>query len=288
LYWHSLRQSWKNLWALGWPFLWLVPTGLAIRGARKAALFVALPVVLFVTLFVLISDETNYVMRFRYPILPVLLLGCVPVAETLRARWPRRLPAALAPLVPLALTAALAFAQHQGYRFVAPQRLGLYDAGLVLRDYAARGFALVTTEAGLLPLVSEWRAVDAWGLNDPYIAHHGGIDEAYLERYRPELIVFHAYFSPRVADHGERVETRSLGRPWYRMVMTLKGYAEANGYVLAACFGRNEWDTHYYYVRRGFPQGREITERLRALDYYWDGEPTLDLAAPHEPDPAGP
>jgi len=288
LYWHSLRQSWKNLWALGWPFLWLVPTGLAIRGARRAALFVALPVVLFVTLFVLISDETNYVMRFRYPILPVLLLGCVPVAQALRGGWPRRLPAALAPLVPLALAAALAVAQHQSYRFMAPQRLGLYDAGLVLRDYAARGFALVTTEAGLLPLVSEWRAVDAWGLNDPYIAHHGGIDEAYLERYRPELIVFHAYFSPRVADHGERVETRSLGRPWYRMVMTLKGYAEAHGYELAACFGRNEWDTHYYYVRRGFPQSREITERLRALDYYWDGEPTLDLAAPHEPDPAQP
>ena len=288
LYWHSLRQSWKNLWALGWPFLWLVPTGLAIRGARRAALFVALPVVLFVTLFVLISDETNYVMRFRYPILPVLLIGCVPVARALRAGWPRRLPAALAPLVPLALAAALAVAQHQSYRFVAPQRLGLYDAGLVLRDYAARGFALVTTEAGLLPLVSEWRAVDAWGLNDQYIAHHGGIDEAYLDRYRPELIVFHAYFSPRVLDHGERVETRSLGRPWYRMVMTLKGYAEKNGYELAACFGRNEWDTHYYYVRRGFPQGGEIADRLRALDYYWDGEPTLDLAAPHEPDPARP
>jgi arabinofuranosyltransferase len=288
LYWHSLRQSWKNLWALGWPFLWLVPLGLAIRGARRAALFVALPVVLFVTLFVLISDETNYVMRFRYPILPVLLLGCVPVAQALRAAWPRRLPAPLAPLVPLVLAGALAFAQHQSYRFVAPQRLGLYDAGLVLRDYAARGFALVTTEAGLLPLVSEWRAVDAWGLNDQYVAHHGGIDEAYLDRYRPELIVFHAYFSPRVADHGERVETRSLGRPWYRMVMTLKDYAEKHGYELAACFGRNEWDTHYYYVRRGFPQSREITERLRALDYYWDGEPTLDLAAPHEPDPATP
>jgi len=288
LYWHSLRQSWKNLWALGWPFLWLVPTGLAIRGARRAALFVALPVVLFVTLFVLISDETNYAMRFRYPILPVLLLGCVPVAQALQAGRPRLLPAALAPLAPLALAGALAFAQHQSYRFVAPQRLGLYDAGLVLRDYAARGFALVTTEAGLLPLVSEWRAVDAWGLNDQYVAHHGGIDEAYLDRYRPELIVFHAYFSPRVADHGERVETRSLGRPWYRMVMTLKGYAEKNGYQLAACFGRNEWDTHYYYVRRGFPQSREITDRLRALDYYWDGEPTLDLAAPHEPDPASP
>lgn len=284
LYWHSLRQSWKNLWALGWPFLWLLPLGLVVRAARRAAVLVTLPVVLFVTLFVLLSDETNYVMRFRYPVLPVLLVGCVPVAQALWSRRSSGLPASPGPLPALALAAALAFTEHRTYRFVAPQRLGLYDAGLVLRDYASRGFALVTTEAGLLPLVSEWRAVDAWGLNDQYIAHHGGIDEAYLERYRPELIVFHAYFSPRVADHGERVETRSLGRPWYRMVMTLKGYAEKNGYELAACFGRNEWDSHYYYVRRGFPQSREITARLRALDYYWDGEPTLDLAAAHEDD----
>jgi hypothetical protein len=282
LHWHSLRQSWKNLWALGWPFLWLLPLGLAVRRAHRAAFLVALPLVLFVTLFVLISDETNYVMRFRYPILPVLLIGCVPVAQALLASSPRPFPPAVASIVPLLLAAALGFAQHRSYRYVAPQRLGLYDAGLVLHDYAARGFALVTTEAGLLPLVSEWRAVDAWGLNDQYIAHRGGIDEAYLDRYRPELIVFHAYFSPRVADHGERVETRSLGRPWYRMVMTLKAYAEKNGYELAACFGRNEWDTHYYYVRRGFPQAREITDRLRALDYYWDGEPTVDLAGPHD------
>jgi hypothetical protein len=291
LYWHSLRQSWKNLWALGWPFLWLLPLGLLVRGARRAALFVTLPVVLFVTLFVLISDETNYVMRFRYPVLPVLLIGCVPVAQALWVLRPRSFPAptgATAVASALALAALLAVAQHRDYRFVAPQRLGLYDAGIVLHDYAARGFALATTEAGLLPLVSEWRAVDAWGLNDQYIAHHGGIDEAYLDRYRPEVILFHAYFSPRVADHGERVETRSLGRAWYRMVMTLKGYAEKNGYELAACFGRNEWDTHYYYVRRGFPQAREITERLRALDYYWDGEPTLDLAAPHEAPPPSP
>lgn len=280
---HSLRQAWKNLWQLAWPFLWLLPLGLLVKGARRAALFAALPVALFVTLFVLISDETNYVMRFRYPALPVLLIGAVPVAQALRRRWPprRRLPAWAGTAAALAIAALAGLAQHRAYRFTAPQRMGLYDAALVLRDYAPRGFALVTTEAGLLPLVSEWRAVDAWGLNDQHIAHGGGIDEAYLDRYRPEVIVFHAYFSPRVADHGPRVENRSLGRAWYRMVMTLKRYAESRGYELAASFGRNEWDTHYYYVRRGFPQGREITERLRGLDYYWDGEPTLDLAAPH-------
>jgi hypothetical protein len=62
--------------------------------------------------------------------------------------------------------------------------------------------------------------------------------------------------------------------------MTLKAYAERNDYVLAAVFGRNAYDTHYYYVRSGFARSREITDRIRALDYQWDGEPTMDFAAP--------
>jgi hypothetical protein len=184
--------------------------------------------------------------------------------------------------VALAVASLLAAWQHREHRYVAPQRMGLYEAALVLRDYAPRGFTLATTEAGLLPLYSEWRAVDAWGLNDAYVAHRGGIDEAYLDRYRPEVIVAHAFFSPGLPDHGERVETRSLGRPWYRMVMTLKGYAQSRDYDLAACFGRNARDTHYYWVRRGFAQSAEIVARLRGLDYYWDGEPTIDFAAPRE------
>jgi hypothetical protein len=287
LHWHSLRMAWRDLWSLGWPFVALLPLGLLVRGARRAAFFATLPVLLFVALWVLISDETNYVMRFRYPLLPVILLGCVPIGgrlwERLSASAPRVAPALTRGAWPLALALAalLAWSEHREYRFVAPQRMGLYDAALVLRDYAPRGFALATTEAGLLPLYSQWRAVDAWGLNDQHVAHQGGIDEAYLDRYRPEVILAHAYFSPGVGDHGERVERRSLGRPWYRMVMTLKGYAESHGYELAACFGRNEWDTHYYWVRRGFPQSAEIVSRLRGLDYYWDGEPTVDFAAPH-------
>ena len=39
--------------------------------------------------------------------------------------------------------------------------------------------------------------------------------------------------------------------------MTLKAYAERNGYILAAVYGRNAWDTHYYYVRTGFPDSAD-------------------------------
>jgi hypothetical protein len=279
LYAHSLRQSWKNLFSLGLPFVAVLLVGPFFRVTRRIAILTLTPVLAFVCLFVLISDETNYVMRFRYPVLPAVLIGAVAVWQGVFAprlvRWPPLFAGALA----IAATLGLAFYQHRRFDHVEPRRMGLYDAALVLRDYRRYNYALVTTEAGLLPLYSTWRAVDAWGLNDAFIAHHGGITEEYLDRYRPEVILFHAYFSPGTPSTGSRVENRSLGPAWYRMVMTLKAYAERNGYVLAAVFGKNAYDTHYYYVRSGFARGREIADRLRALDYQWDGEATLDFAA---------
>ena len=277
---HSLRQSSRDLWALGLPFLALLPVGLLLRSVRRFSGAALLAVLAFAGLWVLISDETNYVMRFRAPILPVVLTAWVPVWLALAARagarpWPRAAAAAASVLV----AGGLAAWQHERFDHVAPRRMGLHDAAMVLRDYARRNYSLATTEAGLLPLYSTWRAVDAWGLNDRFVAHHGTITPEYLDRYRPEVIVFHAYFSPETPQAGPRIENRSLGPRWYRMVITLKTYAETNGYVLAACFGRNAWDTHWYFVRGGFPQSAEIVARIRALDYHWDGEPTLDFAA---------
>jgi hypothetical protein len=280
LYWHSLRQSWRNLLHLSLPFLAVLAAGLFARTTRRVAFLTLLPVLAFVCLFVLISDETNYVMRFRYPVLPAILIGWTAVWQGAMApriaRSARPVAVAL-----LAATVGAALFQHHRYRHVEPRRMGLYDAAMVLRDYRQYNYALVTTEAGLLPLYSTWRAVDAWGLNDSFVAHSGGITDEYLDRYRPEVILFHAYFSPGTPQGGPRIENRSLGPAWYRMVMTLKGYAERNGYILAAVFGRNAYDTHYYYVRSGFARSREITERIRGLDYQWDGEPTTNLAAPN-------
>lgn len=286
---HSLRMSWRNLWALSAPFIVVLVAGLFMRATRRVAAFALLPVLAFVGLWVLISDETNYVMRFRYPILPVVLIGSIAVCVRFRDVWSTLAWAGatkrFAPVLRraaawgLSLLAAsgLATYQHARFRYIAPKRMGLYDAALVLRDFSRRGYALATTEAGLLPLYSTWRAVDAWGLNDAWIARNGGITEEYLERYQPEVILFHAYFSPETPDTGRRVEGRSLGPAWYHMVMTLKQYAEKNDYVLAAVYGRNAWDTHYYYVRRGFADSQAIVDRLRSLDYVWDGEPTASF-----------
>ena len=139
---------------------------------------------------------------------------------------------------------------------------GRFDVASMLGQYAAKGYSMATTEAGLLPFYSGWNAIDTWGLNDQWIAHHGPITADYLARRRPEIIIFHE-FSSLITPLPVRSD------PWSEMVKILKGYAEANGYVLAAAFGDSPHDMHYYYVRRDFAESREIISKIRALRYIW-------------------
>jgi len=97
------------------------------------------------------------------------------------------------------------------------------------------------TETGILPLCSEWRTIDTWGLNDSWIAHNGRITEEYLDRYRPHGIMFHgpAILVPSVNRDDFRPE-------WMSMVRTLKRYAEDRGYVLAVRFRLRNGRVHWY------------------------------------------
>jgi hypothetical protein len=136
---------------------------------------------------------------------------------------------------------------------------------------------MATSESGLLPLYSRWAALDTWGLNDSWIAHHGTITEEYLDRSRPHLIVFHEFFSPLVPPREPR---GGRDKEWFEMAMVLKSYAEKNGYTLAAVFGDSPYDTHYYYVRADFPESDEIVSRIREMDYTWykTGRKAVDYA----------
>ena len=54
--------------------------------------------------------------------------------------------------------------------------------------------------------------------------------------------------------------------PYTDMTLALKRYAEGNGYILAACYARNFYDSHYYYVRPDFAESGEIVEGIRGVD----------------------
>jgi len=279
LHWDTFRRSFRNVWDLTFPFLLAWPVGLAFSRTRRQAVFSLIPVVSFAAIWVLLSDETNYLKRFRYPIVPIVLMSWPPLVEGLRAVLPR--PARRAAAVfALALACALLVRYQRAFAPPPRPRAGLQDMAAMLSGFGAGRYAMAVTEAGLLPLYSGWRAVDAWGLNDTWIARHGGITESYLDRYRPEVVMFHAYYSPLQAP-GPRAERSGLGPAWFQMCRTLQAYAERRGYHLAAAFGREPSHVHAYYVRPGLTDSAALEAAIRQLDYVWyqDGQRSTNFAA---------
>ncbi len=121
--------------------------------------------------------------------------------------------------------------------------------GEALAPFADKGYTVVATEAGWIPYFSRWRAIDPFGLNDEYVAHHG-LDFEYLDKQRPAIIMYHQVKNP----HPPR---------WADMVRLLREYAEARGYVLAAIVERKgPEDLHVYWVD---PKNPDANALIRAI-----------------------
>ena len=266
------------------PFLATFFSGVRSRQTLRLLLCFSIPLGGFVAAFVLLSNEMNIAGRFQYAILPMMLICWYPLVKGIcndfhLPKWSELDRYQHASLVLFAV--ALSFGTL-GYMVVVRTRTpfrfyrdGRYEVARMLSDYRGKGYTIATTEAGLLPLYSGWRALDTWGLNDQWIAHHGTITPEYLARYKPEIIVSHSLSSPfALAKNGLK--------GWMDMMRIVHGYAENNDYVLAAAFGRCPDDTHCYYVRRDFADAEEIVRRIRSTEYPWcaDGQAACNFALP--------
>jgi hypothetical protein len=283
LHWDSFWESLGYLLSFAGPFLLAFILGFRSRGTRSQAIAFGLPLVGFAATFILVSNETNFGGRFQYALWPMILMCFYPLVSGLPAemgitRRSTKIDAAGGVWIVAAIfvgAAAIFYAAQQACRLTAQQQScgiayeadGRYDVAKLLAEYRGKDYIMATTEAGLLPLYSGWNAIDTWGLNDAWIAHHGDVTADYLDRYAPHLIVFHAYFSPLVP--ASRAE-KDLAHDWHRMTLTLLDYAETHGYVLAAVFGDSPYESHYYYVRSDFEDsGRIVREIARLRDYRW-------------------
>ncbi len=285
LHWDSLWESLGNLVRFAGPFTLAFVLGLRSRKTARLTAAMLLPLVGFAAAFMLISNETNFGGRFQYALWPLVLISWYPLVSDLPAEWglawrppaERAAVAATVAAVVLAGYGLIRYSVQQSCSLtiaqqscgVAYERDGRYDAARLLAAYQGKGYVMATSEAGLLPLYSNWSAIDAWGLNDEWIAHHGEITEQYLDQYKPDLIVFHAYFSPLLPP---KLNDKNMGQDWFRMTITLKDYAESHGYTLAAAFGDSPYETHYYYVRPGFADSARIVHDIASMkSYYWFG-----------------
>jgi hypothetical protein len=123
--------------------------------------------------------------------------------------------------------------------------------GRSLEPFDGPDRTVVTTEAGLIPLRSGWRAVDAYGLNDPQIAHVPVITADRLAEEDPDLIILHGL-------GGD-------GR-WGKTTAQLSSFALNSGYELAFPKDPADYELGYswfIYVRKDAPDSDALAAAIQ-------------------------
>jgi arabinofuranosyltransferase len=240
----SLRDAIKNaLWLL-LPFapafalhLW--------KGERRVTAALVLPTAGFVALWFVISHSMNFMMRYQYPLLPLVVIMWAPTSGLVLASL-GDLAQKIALSASILIAAGVLLHIHKSTFQQSAGGLGdeRRDVGLALSRFSHR-YTMVTTEAGQLPLYSAWRAVDAGGLNDSWIAHHG-LTAEYLEQNHPAVIVIASF---TYASDG-----------WRQMAACLEGFAKSRRYLLA--FRSPGPSPLEFYVAPWSPESLAIVESI--------------------------
>jgi hypothetical protein len=313
--WDSFQHSMQNALRLCLPMVFAFIYGFRSNETTKRTIAYLVPILGFAAAFGMISDEMNYGARFQYAIVPIALMSWIPLVgggrvgagdrtdsyrevpeggdqmfEALNQSSVRQRSVYIVGLVSLAIglvyyswfqNCNLALYQQSCDRPY--ERDGRLEMAKMLSDYRGKGYVIATTEAGLLPYYSGWDAVDTWGLNDQWIAHNGALTVEYLDEYKPEIIMFHDYYSTLVPP---KLTEPNLAQRWFSMTILMKTYAEENGYVLAAIFGDSPYDTHYYYVRSDFEDSEELIKKISEMRTYYyptTGKRSINYAGFPEP-----
>ncbi|MBE0681364.1 MAG: hypothetical protein IH589_05580 [Anaerolineales bacterium] len=293
--WDSFQHSMLNSLRLCLPMVFAFILGFRSKETVKTTIAYLIPVLGFTVAFGMISDEMNYGARFQYAVVPIALMSWIPLSSGIKFDWLNQLSvkergaylvagvALLAGLVYYSWFQNCFLALYQQSCDRPYERDGRLGMAQMLADYRGKGYVIATTEAGLIPYYSGWDAIDTWGLNDQFIAHNGSITVEYLDLYKPHIIMFHDYYSPLVPP---KLTEANLAQRWFSMTITLKTYAEENGYVLAAVFGDSPYDTHYFYVRPDFEDSANLVERISEFqDYFYPttGKRSINYAGFSEP-----
>lgn len=264
---HSLIQSLTFMLRFVIPFIPFLLMAFIEKARIKLLVAILFPVIAFTVLFIMIDSSMNFAGRFQYVGMFIVGMGWVLplrglsfrelVSEKLRSYPGFGLTSKLT----LAFLLITIFVFQLKYSSSSIYRDGRYDVGIILSGYQDKDYKIACSEAGLIPFYSKLATLDTWGLNDQEIAHSGLISESILSRFNPDLIMFHAAFSPLTFPE-ENSDHVKMGK-------ILKEFAENNGYSLIACYGISPFRTHYYYLKESISDFNSIKNRIKSIKYIW-------------------
>ena len=286
LYFDTLKLSITSVVKLLMLVLPVFVLGLVVPVTRRLAVFSLIPVVGFACIWVLLSNENNYGMRFQYVVLPMSLLSAAALVRRLQdwfavrelagdGRAERSLGFAVPAWGWVLAVATMLLGIHLYWHSLVfgPELVGTgaYRIATGLSQYEDRHYTMVVTEAGVIPYFSRWRAIDAWGLNDSEIVHDKqGLTPAYLDQNHPAIIMFHNATAISKADYdrawrGDAPPEQSLKY----LVEVASHYAATHGYTLAARWGEQPCETDAWYVRADLPEHDAMMRIIQQPDYFY-------------------
>lgn len=234
----------------------------------KESLYPLVPVVLFTAVWILMSNEMNYVGRYQYAVVPIAVMSWYPSMRILFLHNEIRfaVPEYLNTVRSKVIIASVVMISVAGMRLellrgTSSDNDGRYDIAVQLHAFKTRHYTMAVSEAGLLPYYSGWRTMDAWGLNDIRIAQHGGITVDYLRDFSPDIIMFYApYIEKQILNPGSA---------YLKMINALYVYARSHQYILAAAYGTSPYGVHYYFVKKENPDAEVLADIVRKTRYIW-------------------
>lgn len=245
----------------------------------KESYYPIIPIAFFTFIWVLLSNEMNYIGRYQYAVVPIAVMSWYPSlknflqANDMQITMPHNFksPANIiaASLIVMVLVSGMRLELLRGTVAV---KDGRYDVAVKLNAYRSRGYTMAVSEAGLLPYYSGWRTLDAWGLNDIHIAQQGGLTHDYIDQFSPDIIMFYDPYNEEIIRKEEI--------PYLTMINSLYSYARSRQYIFAAAYGVSPYAVHYYFVKRENPDANALVDIIRSTQYLWwqDGRECFNFA----------
>lgn len=225
--------------------------GLLVKDGWKNGIKMAVILTVWAVLWLFINQETNFYHRYQYPAWTVVLvLGTIQWKHWVKESKTLK-------IIALSIFTISIGWQIRNLTWDFPYAVTLKDGRATIgnllhgQNIPESEKVLAATECGLLPYFSEWKTLDALGLNSYRIAKNG-LKWEYLDEYQPTVIMYHS-------DPDQSTQSAEN---------TLEEYAKANHYLHAAAFCATEKDCDHFWVKAGLPQSEALSQAIATSPYY--------------------
>ncbi len=264
LYLDSIPPSITNLVLAAAPWIAILLLAVFTSVRRQAWSYLLVVGVGWGALWMLLSNETNFLGRFQFPVVPVLAILAATVYPAGRSRLASARALVAIPIV--ALTALVtAFSLVLPNLLIIRDQISAHDLheslAVSLRPFAGDGSrTIAVTEAGFAAWKSDWNVIDLWGLNDQTIAHGGYLDESQLDALEPELLFVHLPAGPESSQADSGKDSFLVG--WNQMSDPVVCLATRASYQLIGSWQRGPDDWFFLFARPDLPDGRELARAV--------------------------